>query len=191
MMNGYYMVADNAASLSRVFTTIVESMTTTTASINLDAESVLRDVISDDFILPDDFSVEQNVTVETSAYQGSGNGAAPVAFADAVVARNGNTIDVTNYTAEGNLVILSGNQGKKIIVTITGVEAKDSAVTGELVDTNTPDSGIWDKADGDQLVQVDKFEVPSVAINKKSFVLDYAKEATLELASTVMHWVAL
>ena len=187
MMSGYYMVASNAAALTQVFSTIIESMTTTEALIELDVDSILRDVITDEFILPGDLNNTDNVKVETSAYLGDDKWDTPVPFTNAIVTRNGNTIDVKNfdYTSDENVVVLSGNQGKKLIVTISGIVAKDSAVTGDVVGTNTADSGIWDRAEGEQLIQIDKFEIPTVIINKKSFVLDYAMEADLEVGDVV------
>lgn len=178
--NGYYMVANNAASLANAFNTIANNIHEVITTVNLDSESVLRDILSSSFTLPEGYAANPQITVTEAPYQGNGSwGAATASSAKADV--SGNTIDVKGFDYTENVVAEAADgqsaTGKKLIVSIAGIEAKDSAATGSPVFTNTSESGVYDTVEGEEVL-IKEFDRPTVTITNKSYVLDYGKEAT-------------
>ena len=178
--NGYYMVANNAASLANAFNTIANNIHEVITTVNLDSESVLRDILSSSFTLPKGYDASKKITITEAPYQGNGSwGAATASSAKADV--SGNTIDVKGFDYTENVVAEAADgqsaTGKKLIVSIAGIEAKDSAATGSPVFTNTSESGVYDTVEGEEVL-IKEFDRPTVTITNKSYVLDYGKEAT-------------
>lgn len=178
--NGYYMVANNAASLANAFNTIANNIHEVITTVNLDSESVLRDILSSSFTLPEGYDASTEITVTEAPYQGNGSwGAATASSATASV--TGNTIDVTGFDYTENVVAEAADgqsaTGRKLIVSITGIEAEASAATGSPVFTNTAESGVYDTVEGEEVL-IKEFDRPTVTITNKSYVLDYGKEAT-------------
>lgn len=186
--NGYYKTIATSGSLANIFEEIEEDITTTT--IELDANAQLRDFLNDGFVLTPD----SQVTVQTDRYTGRDSGG------NRVFANNPRTFNATvNKDLERNTVTVSGfdfstkylvdgsdpdendftaaKQGEKLIVTITGVEARDPAVTNGLISTNTRSSGIYE--DSDAIVPFARFPQPVTQLSSKVYVLDYAKPADL------------
>lgn len=180
--NGYYMVANNAASLANAFNTIANNIHEVITTVNLDSESVLRDILSRSFTLPEGYDASKEITITEAPYQGNGSwGAATASSAKADV--SGNTINVTGFEYTENVVAEAADgqsaTGKKLIVSIAGIEAKDSAATGSPVFTNTSESGVYDTVEGEEVL-IKEFDRPTVTITNKSYVLDYGKEATFK-----------
>ena len=180
--NGYYMVANNAASLANAFNTIANNIHEVITTVNLDSESVLRDILSSSFTLPEGYDPNTEITVTEAPYQGNGSwGAATASSATASV--TGNTIDVTGFDYTENVVAEAADgqsaTGRKLIVSIAGIEAEASAATGSPVFTNTAESGIYDTVEGEEVL-IKEFDRPTVTITNKSYVLDYGKEATFK-----------
>lgn len=178
--NGYYMVANNAASLANAFNTIANNIHEVVTTVNLDSESVLRDILSSSFTLPEGYDPNTEITVTEAPYQGNGSWGAETA-SSAKVTRSGNTIDVTGFDYTENVVAEAADgqsaTGRKLIVSIAGIEAEASAATGSPVFTNTAESGIYDTVEGEEVL-IKEFDRPTVTITNKSYVLDYGKEAT-------------
>lgn len=82
---------------------------------------------------------------------------------------DGTTPDSSDFTA--------AKQGEKIIVTITGVEATDLAVSNSLVSTNSSTSGIYE--DSSSSIPYAVFPQPQTQLSSKVYVMDYAKSANL------------
>lgn len=188
--NNSYTLATNAQELENFFETVDDEITNTTTTVELTENAVLKDVLGSDFTFPADYDVQQNVTVQKAQYLGNGSFAAPEVTTGTKVERNGNTIDVSgfNYVATENLVTENGGEnsaptGYKLVVTIEGVLAKDSAATGEQISTNDGASGIYDLDKGSQseYLMIKAFPQPKVSIGSSIYVLDYAKEATLNV----------
>lgn len=178
--NGYYMVANNAASLANAFNTIANNIHEVITTVNLDSESVLRDILSRSFTLPEGYDASKEITITEAPYQGNGSwGAETASSAKADV--SGNTINVTGFDYTENVVAEAADgksaTGKKLIVSIAGIEAKASAATGSPVFTNTSESGVYDTVEGEEVL-IKEFDRPTVTITNKSYVLDYGKEAT-------------
>ena len=178
--NGYYMVANNAASLANAFNTIANNIHEVVTTVNLDSESVLRDILSSSFTLPEGYDPNTEITVTEAPYQGNGSWGAETA-SSAKVTRSGNTIDVTGFDYTENVVAEAADgqsaTGRKLIVSIAGIEAEASAATGSPVFTNTAESGVYDTVEGEEVL-IKEFDRPTVTITNKSYVLDYGKEAT-------------
>lgn len=184
---GYYMSAKNAGQLKDVFNAISQSVTGST-TVTLGSESVLKDIISDNFKLPDNATAEGNITAKVADYRGKGSDGdrefgAPYEDRNLSVGLSDDKKTITvsgfsykeNYVADG--VNGSAPTGKKLIVTIKGLEAQPTAATGSPVDTNAVGSGIYENSK--LVTPVKEFVSPTVIIPKESYVLDYAKTATL------------
>lgn len=180
--NGYYFAAKDADELSKIFEKISDSIDETTTTVTLDENAVMRDIIADEFVLPEDFSIEGNVTCQTADYQGNGTWAEPVA-AEGVTASvaNGNTINVSGFSYKDHYVTEAGAetsaQGKKLVVTITGILAKDG-IHGTEINTNKAESGIYPDNSSEAEV-VKAFPQPKVNIPQNSYVLDYGKKVNV------------
>ncbi|MEE1327194.1 MAG: hypothetical protein UHS47_01465, partial [Oscillospiraceae bacterium] len=78
--------------------------------------------------------------------------------------------------------ICAGHPGSKLVVTITGVEAKSNVVTDHVTVTNKGTSGIYEgpnsDMDGDGEIQ-SSFPVPTTYMASKVYVVDYAKTMTI------------
>lgn len=192
-----YQQATSAEALSSFFETVEHEVTDTTTetSVTLTDRAVLVDELSNYFTVPTDFSIENNVTLQTAEHKGFESFAEPVAAPDTVTASlrtnpNGNVtgIDVAgfDYISKNNMVVTTDNggasvsaDGNKLIVTIKGLLAKDTAATGVYIETNTSNAGIWDKDNNDQWAKIKAFNMPITLLDKKLFVMDYAKTASL------------
>ena len=180
--NGYYMVANNAASLANAFNTIANNIHEVITTVNLDSESVLRDILSSSFTLPEGYNPNTEITVTEAPYQGNGSWGEETA-SSATASVSGNTINVTGFDYTENVVAEAADgqsaTGRKLIVSIAGIEAEASAATGSPVFTNTAESGIYDTVEGEEVL-IKEFDRPTVTITNKSYVLDYGKEATFK-----------
>lgn len=176
---GYYLAASSADGLNKIFESISNTITTPSTTVTLDSEAVMKDILSDDFTLPEGYNAKDKISISTvpgSITDGNLiNWETENVSADIEATTNDNTIDVTgfNYSQE---YIAPGHNGKKLVVTIKGVIPKDSAATGEKVYTNNEASGIYAKGATEPAA---KFPRPQVVLTNKAYVLDYAKPVTL------------
>lgn len=186
---GYYKVATNASELTDIFEEISDSVGS--AAVDLTKESVVRDVLADGFAFPASWTIDtikDHVSVATADYLGNGNFGEEKAFNEAVININDakDTIDVSGFDYTANYVVDASADGgvelngKKLIITITGIEATDAAVTNAAVPTNKETSGIYEKADSEEAFRT--FEVPTTMLTSKSYVLDFAKKVDLTSA---------
>lgn len=177
--NGYYLAASSADDLNKIFTSISSTITTPSTTVTLDSKAVMKDILSDDFTLPEGYNAEDKISIST--VPGSTTDGNSIKWgtenesADIKATTKDNTIDVTgfNYSQE---YIAPEHDGKKLVVTIKGVIPKDSAATGEKVYTNNEASGIYAKGATEPAA---KFPRPQVVLTNKAYVLDYAKPVTL------------
>lgn len=180
--NGYYKTASTSDELTGIFQEIQNSVGSTT--VTLDGDAVLKDVISDSFVLPSDFTADSNVTVQTAAYKADGTFDTPVNATGCTATVSGKTIDVSGFDYKDNYcVVVDGEaQGKKLIVTVEGIEVDPTkVVAGDDIKTNTDQSGVY-TPDGDGYVLVQQFEQPGVKLASKTYVIDYAK--SFDISST-------
>ena len=177
--NGYYLAATSADGLNKIFTSISNTITTPSTTVALNENAVMKDILSDDFTLPEGYNAEDKITVST--VPGSTEDGNSISWGteskskDIKATIDDNTINVTGFDYS-NKYIAPGHNGKKLVVTIKGVIPKDSAATGEKVYTNNEASGIYAEGAPEPAA---KFPRPQVVLTNKAYVLDYAKPVTL------------
>lgn len=168
----YYKTVSSAEDLNNIFKTISETVGTTT--VKLDDTSVLRDVISDSFTLPEGYKdgdiKAYSVSCESSTKNADGTytytwKTTPDADKyDVTVANDNKTINVTDFNYAANWVDQydvggSKSHGKKLVVEIPIVLDPDA--TGS-VDTNGPASGVYASADAETAFA--NFKTPTVYV---------------------------
>lgn len=169
----YYMTASNQTELNNIFETISNDIVTGGTTVELDQTAVAKDIVSDNFDLPEGFS-KDNIKVYTADYKGNDTWGENQVFTDATVNINttNKLIGVSNFNYKENYVAEATDKteakGKKLIIEIYGVTANKSGLD---IDTNTEDSAVYD---GEGTL-VKRFPQPKVDIDSKSYVLDYGK----------------
>ena len=168
----YYKTVSSAADLNNIFTDISQTIGGTT--VTLGNTSVLRDVISDSFTLPEGYTdgdiKAYSVSCESSTKNADGTytytwKTTPDADKyDVTVADDNKTINVTDFDYAANWVDQydvggSKSHGKKLVVEIPIVLDPDA--TGS-VDTNGPASGIYASADAETAFA--NFKTPTVYV---------------------------
>lgn len=160
----YYLAAGDSGKLSNVFEQISQEVTK--PAIELDATTVVKDVVTQYFDMPTDTSDIKVYTADYKGKDGNGNrtfGARQDFNATVNIDKDKNTISVSNFNFSDNCVkdkedgTVAG--GKKLIIEFT-VTPKDGFLGGNNVPTNGEDSGIYNEKKG----FVDKFEVPKVNV---------------------------
>lgn len=186
---GYYKVATNASELTNIFEEISNSVGS--AAVELTKDSVVRDVLAEGFAFPSSWTkevIENHVSVAVANYLGDGQFGPETTSDEAVDDINigvndaKDTIDVSGFDYENNYVVDASDDGvelngKKLVITITGIEATDAAITNAAVPTNKETSGIYEKADSEEAFRT--FEVPTAMLTSKSYVLDFGKKVDL------------
>ena len=182
----YYMTAGDADELNQIFTNIVNDSTESSTTVTLDAESVLRDILNDGFVLPAGYNVRDNITVATKP--GQMNEAGGISWGEiqenpsgitATADEETRTIEVTGFHYSDRY-IAEEHPGDVLLVTIRGVEATDAAITNAEISTNDAASGIYENADDEEPFV--RFPEPKTILKSKTYVLDYGK--SVDLAST-------
>lgn len=178
----YYMTTNDSSELGNIFTNISEDVTSgsSTTTVKLDAEAVLRDVMANGLVMTD----ATKITVKTFA------ATAAVGSDNQVVVTEGSETDtaasVTAQKADAKTVtvtgfnysekyIATGHPGEILKVEITGVIPTAETATDQVIDTNDSVSGIYDK-EGELGAT---FPQPKTILTSKAYVLDYAKETAL------------
>lgn len=193
--SGEYTLATDTAALEGFFDQVDQSISSTTTTVELSEKAVMVDLISDYFVVPDGFSVEENVTVKTAKHAGNDSFLAPSTTPETVKTEvtkdasgkiTGIQVSGFNYVSEENTVTTDTTggsikaKGNKLVVTITGLLAKDEAAKGTYIDTNKEYSAIWDADTDGNYGIVKAFEIPQTMLDKKMVVLDYAKTAKID-----------
>lgn len=172
VVGDYYKTVSSAEDLNNIFQTISETVGTTT--VKLGEESVLRDVISDSFTLPSDYTDGDIKAYSVSCESSTKNADGTYTYTwkttpdtdkyDVTVAADNKTINVTDFDYAANWVDQYGvggskSHGKKLVVEIPIVLDPDA--TGS-VDTNGPASGIYASADAETAFA--NFKTPTVYV---------------------------
>ena len=164
----YYLTADNLEALKEIFQSISNEVGGASNS-TLNSQTVLKDIISDSFQLPDGANAN-SIAVYTANCTAINNGV-PTFGEDqssglsASIAEDGRTITVSGFDYSANYVgqnTTTGelhNPGKKLIVEIP-IVVRTGFLGGNNVPTNGDTSGVYDK-DGNS---VEKFVVPTVNV---------------------------
>ena len=160
---GYYMTASNSAALNNIFTSI--SQTIGSANIDLGSETVIKDIVTPYFTLPQNAG---KVRLYTADYDGSAFGAqqtvgSPVA---ATIDPDTRAVNVTGFNFNQNYVTTNakadGTHGKKLIIEFD-VSVEAGFLGGNQVPTNDGQSGIYAKG-----TMIKAFDVPTQDVEVKS-----------------------
>lgn len=179
----YYMTASDADELNQIFTNIVNDSTESSTTVTLDAESVLRDILNDGFVLPAGYNVRDNITVATKP--GQMNEAGGISWGEiqenpsgitATADEETRTIEVTGFDYSERY-IAEEHPGDVLLVTIRGVEATDAAITNAEISTNDAASGIYKNTNDEEPFV--RFPEPKTILKSKTYVLDYGKPVNL------------
>lgn len=177
----YYQSASNATELNNIFESISKSETTSGTTVKLNSNSILRDVISDKFELPEGTEAS-SIKVYTAESDQVGNDGSvtwknrvEAKTTDYPVSINGNKVDVTGFDYSTNYVT-KNHPGKKFIVEIL-VNGLQSGIDMYSNDTEQAKSGIYKNSS--ETTAVKNFVSPKVTIPEYSYVLDYGKKVTI------------
>ena len=197
---GEYTLATDAEKLAGFFETVDEEINNTETTVTLSDDAIMLDRFSDYFVAPTDFTLENNVNIQIAKHTGYESFEIPTAAPSDVVAKlsyaadnqtiKGVSVSGFDYSHEENIVTTNTDgksvsaKGNKLVVTITGLLAKDKAATNTYVNTNAEVSGIWDTDITGDYGMLKAFDMPHTLITKEAFVLDYAKNAELTLFDT-------
>ena len=160
---GYYKNAADSASLKNIFTSI--SQTIGTANIDLGSETVIKDIVTPYFTVPQNAGA---IRLSTAAYNGSAF--EPSVAADpsvkAVIDPKTRAVNVTGFNFNQNYVTTNakedGTYGKKLIIEFD-VSVRDGFLGGNQVPTNDGQSGIYAKG-----TMIKPFKVPTQDVEVKS-----------------------
>ena len=178
----YYMTTNDSSELGNIFTNISEDVTSgsSTTTVTLDAEAVLRDVMANGLVMTDATKITVKTFAATAAVgdddqvvvtEGSETDTAASVTAQKVDAK---TVTVTGFNYSEKY-IATGHPGEILKVEITGVIPTDETATDQVIDTNDSVSGIYD-SEGEIGAT---FPQPQTILTSKAYVLDYAKETAL------------
>lgn len=187
--NKYFLNADSSQDLEKIFQTIQSEVTHPTTTVTLGEQAVMKDILSDDFMLPSGYDAAENITVLST--KGSKEmGSETIKWEEPEVLWNKDTqepnqikVSVDSETGKISVsgfnyaekYIADSHPGEKLTVVIRGILAKDTAC-GEVY-TNSPESGIYENEESTEVFL--PFNQPKVMIPSKSYVLDYGKEVKL------------
>lgn len=164
---GHYLTASDSNALNEIFQTISQNINTGGSYTQLDDKTVVKDVMSDCFRLPDGVT-KNDIKVYTAAVNsqtGKFEKEKPFNDANVTVDTNNQTVSVTNFNFSQNWVgkrtvnNTTTYGGKKLIIEFT-VKLRSGFLGGNNVPTNGDTSGVYDKDEK----EVKKFDVPTVNI---------------------------
>lgn len=177
--NKYYMTTSNSSELEQIFDNISQDIQNPSTTVTLDANAVMRDIISDNFELKAGFTAANNIVIKTQSGSTDSNsitwGAETTNPAGITAEVSGSNIDITGFNYSEKYIAPSHN-GEKLIVEITGLIPKDSC-TDEP--TNSELSGIYTAADGTLVVA---FPQPTTTVPVYTKVLDFSMTANIAAA---------
>lgn len=172
--NSYYLSASNTTALNNIFTKIAQQIQT--PSISLGTQTVVKDIISPYFDLPEGAQTS-DITVSTAAAQFNGDGElswdAKQVLDGASIRISGKTVSVSGFNFNENFVSETGYgddnsfHGEKLIIEIPIEWNGSAAFGGNGIPTNGSQSGVYENASA--TTAVEHFAIPTV--NRP---LDYA-----------------
>lgn len=177
----YYAMATDSEALNAAFQSVSSSVNNSSTSCELDADSVLTDVISGNLDLPANFIEANNVKVYTATCSGTDEDGkltwqAATPF-NATVTTDGKAVNVSGFDYSQNYVTGEANKGNKLIVTITGLLPNQD---GTALPSNETTSGIYDDS---KLVA--PFKVPTFNVGLENRVVDFGM--TVNIGDNVLN----
>ena len=169
----YYLSASNSATLNKIFEEISSQIETGGASVKLDSTTVVKDIVSDYFELPEGTTADK-ITLKTAEFDGYKDDGKTAKWKDEGTAEgvtasiDNKTVNVTGFDFSENYVGIDKKdgketaRGKKLIIEFD-VKVRDGFLGGNGVPTNGADSGIYTTKDGKEET-VENFEQPTVNV---------------------------
>lgn len=177
----FYLSASDDVALNNVFQQIDKEISTPTTTVELDANAVLRDVISDNFVLKQDFNASKDVIIKTVS--GSTTDGTTITWGTTEqtangckAVLNGKSVEVTGFDYTDKYIAPS-HDGEKLIVRIDGLVPVNA---GTIASNNTESliSGIYASSSTAETAVV-KFPVPKTVIPVFTKVLDFSMTANI------------
>lgn len=192
--DSYYLTASDTEGLNDIFESIGDQIQGST-DIELGADAVVKDYISDYFQIPEGFNAAKNVTVYRSEFDGTTFGEWK-AYPNAEVEVDPHTkeIVVSGFDFDTEFVTKEakedGTYGAKLVIVITGLEPRTGFLGGNGVPTNGDGSGVY--GSNDELVK--SFDPPTVDVpinevtvtakNKNVYLLGDLTDAQMKKGAT-------
>ncbi len=145
---GYYLAAKDAQDLNHIFEQISQEVGS--ADYALDETTVIRDIITPEFKLPEGAD-ERDISVFTADYEGNETWGKLQQFDDAEIMIDGKTVDISNFDfhADGNFVTEGTEpKGKKLVIKIPIEPDYGQTFGGGTKNTNAEGSGLWKDGKG-------------------------------------------
>ena len=165
----FYLSAGDSASLNNIFKQISDQIETGGATTTLDSKTVIKDVVSDAFKLPNG-ATGKDITLETYKYVGENKWTKNPDAMGATASVNTATgeVSVTGFDFKENYVAdikndagaVTGHRGHKLVIKFN-VTAKDGFLGGNGVPTNA-NAGIYANKDADKPIFT--FNKPTVNV---------------------------
>ena len=171
----YYLSAADAETLKNIFQKISSQIGSTT--IDLGSQSVIRDIVSESFDMPENVSDIDVKTYDCLSYdestkqaEWSANGAA--LYNAVAIDKENKKIDVTGFDFSKNYIAANGRDendasktgdfhGRKIVITFT-ITPRKGFWGGNNVPTNGENSGIYE--DANATTPTGTFDIPTVNV---------------------------
>ena len=172
--SNYYLTANDSSSLNTIFKTIADNIQT--ANIDLGSETVIRDIVSESFEIPESTN---EIIFYTAAAKADGSFDTPIQITDGSVTAEktgeagSQKVDVKGFDFNANFVSESqksdGTYGKKLIIEFV-VKPRNGFLGGNDVPTNGAASGVY--ADSNAETAVEYFDEPAVDVPVKTITPD-------------------
>ena len=165
----YYLTASDSSGLNEIFKTISEQIQT--SDIDLGSETVIKDIVADQFTMPYGTDEVKVKSVECTGYNNDEpQWGKSTAITDGIsIDTENKSVNVTGFDFNQNFVSKNqktdGTYGAKLIIEFD-ISVKDGFLGGNGVKTNGVNSGIYE--DNSSQTAVKKFEQPSVDIPIKN-----------------------
>lgn len=164
---GYYLSASNAESLNTIFEQISKQIQTGGSSTTLDENSVIKDIVTPYFNMPEN---ADKIRTKTAEYIGKDVFGPEQNTTNLTISTNGDTVSVKGFSFKDNWcgAQAQGDEtiyhGKKLIIEFE-ISPKEDFLGGNQVPTNGELSGIYkDQSEKDP---IDVFPVPAVDVEIK------------------------
>lgn len=160
--SNYYLTAKDSTSLNEIFQTISNNIST--PSISLGSETVIKDVLTEQFVMPANTSDIKLYTADAKA-DGTFEDAQSAEGVTAAISGDGDTVSVTGFDFNANFVSKTaktdGSYGKKLIIEFNA-PVREGFFGGNNVQTNDAASGVYVNGEADQPLEA--FPIPKVNI---------------------------
>jgi len=181
---GFYKTVSSAEELASIFHSISQTIGGT--SVEYTSEAVVKDIISNEFSLPEGFTggnVDVKVyhcTYENGKYVKGAVDSEKTNDAKKTAAVSGKTISVSGFDYADNFVTAS-HPGYGLEIIIKGVTANDSILLQDgAVYTNGAASGLYENKDATETNY--SFYRPTAAVTRQTVVLDYSKTVSIDVS---------